>query len=173
MPMDHVACARRTIHHVSYITIATICTGIEPMPWNTPVYAAFDSTYDFFWISDQHSQHSRNIRRNPHAFLAIYDSTIPEGTGAGKGVYIQAHAEELSDPHQIARAHRLVAQRSGTAPRPADYYLGEMPGRIYRAAPQRLWVNDVADRGGLHVDTRVEVDLATLQGRARTSRDTR
>jgi uncharacterized protein YhbP (UPF0306 family) len=163
MTLDHVRCALRTIHEIQYVTMATVCPGGEAIPWNTPVYTAFDSAYNFFWVSDRESQHSTNIRANPHVFLAMYDSTIPEGTGARKGVYIQAKARELVDREEIIRAHKLVAGRSGKAPRSADCYSGDMPGRLYVAMPERLWVNDTLKRNGIRVDGRVEVDLAAIR----------
>lgn len=163
MSLDHVECARQTIREIQYITIATICAEMGGRPWNSPVYSTFDSDYNFFWASERQCQHSKNIRNNPCVFLAIYNSTIPEGTGAGKGVYIQARAMELSDPDQIDRAHQLMASRVGKTPRPAGSFLGDMPRRIYRASPERVWVNDVVERDGSHIDVRVEIDLALLQ----------
>jgi hypothetical protein len=110
--------------------------------------AGFDHAYRFFWVSDRFSRHSENIRNNPNAFLAVYDSTIPEGTGAGQGVYIQARVIELTDPEHIERAHRVMAARSGRTPRPAQDYLGDMPGRIYQAARNgsgsTTWANATA-----------------------------
>ena len=165
MSLDYVECARRTIQEIQYSTIATLCMGVDSSPWNSPVYSAFDSEYNFFWASERRSQHSKNIRANPCVFLVIYNSTIPEGTGAGKGVYIQARAMELSDPDQIARAHHLMASRAGKLPRPAKYFLGNMPRRIYRATPEKVWVNDVIERGGSRIDVRVEIDIPLLQAK--------
>lgn len=163
MSLDYVESARRTMREIEYITIATICAGVDGRPWNSPVYSAFDSDCNFFWVSDRQSQHSKNIRVNPYVFLAIYNSTIPEGTGAGRGVYIQAQAGELSDPDRIARAHQLLAGRSGKMPRPAGNFLGSMPRRIYQATPEKVWVNDVVERNGSRIDVRVEIDIALLR----------
>lgn len=163
MSLDYVECARRTIREIQYITIATVCGRVDGRPWNSPVYSAFDSDCNFFWISDRESQHSKNIQNNPHVFLAIYDSTIPEGTGAGQGVYIQAQAEELSDPHRVSRAHQLVASRVGKKLRPPGDFLGDAPRRIYRATLEKMWVNDVVEREGFRIDVRVEIDLALLR----------
>jgi hypothetical protein len=63
MSLDHIECTQRTIQEIQYITIATIRThnDSQPMsqPWNSPVYSAFDHDYNFYWVSDRHSQHSR------------------------------------------------------------------------------------------------------------------
>jgi nitroimidazol reductase NimA-like FMN-containing flavoprotein (pyridoxamine 5'-phosphate oxidase superfamily) len=166
MSLDYTKCARRTIQEIQYITVATIHTHIDSWsmsrPWNSPVYSAFDSDYNFYWISDRHSQHSKNIRENPHIFIAIYNSTIPEGTGASRGVYIQAQARELSDPGEIAHAHQLLADRAGKASHPPDYFLDDIPRRIYQAVPERAWVNDNGERNGHFIDIRIEIDLALL-----------
>jgi nitroimidazol reductase NimA-like FMN-containing flavoprotein (pyridoxamine 5'-phosphate oxidase superfamily) len=128
------------------------------------VYSAFDSDYNFYWVSDRHSQHSKNIRENPHVFLVIYNSTIPEGTGAGRGVYIQAQARELSDPGEIAHAHQLLAGRAGKKSRTPDHFLDDAPRRIYQAVLERAWVNDDREWNGHLIDIRIEIDLSLLRG---------
>jgi nitroimidazol reductase NimA-like FMN-containing flavoprotein (pyridoxamine 5'-phosphate oxidase superfamily) len=162
MTLDHVACARRTLDTIQYITIATLGAD-DNRPWNTPVYAAFDSDLNFYWASDRQSQHSKNVRHRPEVFITIYDSTIPEGTGAGAGVYLQARAKELTDRQQIVGAHELLARRVGKTPRPPEAFLGDMPRRIYQAVPERAWVNDNGERAGAFVDIRIEIDLALLR----------
>lgn len=167
MSLDHIECARRTIQEIQYITIATVHAHSDSSPasrpWNSPVYSAFDSECNFYWASDRHSRHSKNIRENPNVFLAIYNSMIPEGTGAGKGVYIQAQARELSDPGEIAHAHQLLADRVGKTSRTPDHFLDDMPRRIYQAVPERAWVNDNGERKGHFIDIRIEIDLALLR----------
>ena len=37
--------AKAILSHVPYITLATV--GPDGLPWNTPVYAAFDKAYCF------------------------------------------------------------------------------------------------------------------------------
>jgi hypothetical protein len=154
--------ARRTIHTVQYLTVATI--DEHNRPWNAPVYTAFDDHYRFFWISDGEGQHSRNIRNNPDVFLTLFDSTIPPGTGAGQGVYIRATAYELSDPSTVERALGLVTDRAGGARRdPGDYLRDDYPGRVYQATPEKIWVNDSTERFGARVDVRVDINLTTLR----------
>lgn len=165
MSLDYVECARRTIQKIQYITIATVCVEAGGRPWNSPVYSAFDSDYNFFWMSDRKSQHSKNIQNSPYVFLVIYDSTIPEGTGAGQGVYIQAQAEELSDLSRISRAHQIVATRVEKTLRPSADFLGDAPRRIYQATPEKAWINDIVEKKGFRIDVRVEIDLALLRAK--------
>lgn len=147
--------AKGIISKIIYVTIAT-CTK-DGKPWNSPVYSAFDENYNFFWVSDQNSQHSKNIKENNKVFLVIYDSTVPEGTG--KGVFVQAKAFELTDEKEIAYACRYLDGRVNKKPHKPDQFLGNMPRRVYKAVPEKFWVNDAGDVNGNYIDVRIEADL--------------
>jgi nitroimidazol reductase NimA-like FMN-containing flavoprotein (pyridoxamine 5'-phosphate oxidase superfamily) len=154
MVNEHLERARRIVREIKYITIAS--ASKDGQPWNSPVYSAFDHDYNFYWASDRGGQHSRNIRENPRVFLAIYDSTVPEGTG--KGVYVQAIAAELTDPIDIQRGLDQLDKRVGKPPHSPEQFMGKMPRRVYRATPQRVWVNEDGTREGEYIDIRVEID---------------
>jgi len=148
--------ANAILSKIVYITISTATK--DGKPWNTPVYFAFDANYTFFWVSDQNGQHSKNIKENENVFLVIYDSTAPEGTG--EGVYIQAKAYELTDENEILQALKIVDKRVGkTKEGIACKFLGEYPRRMYKAVPEKFWVNDNGEVNGNYIDIRIEVDL--------------
>jgi hypothetical protein len=142
------------------VTIATASRSGEP--WNSPVFSAFDARYRFFWASDQQAQHSRNIAENPLVFLVIYDSTVP--ALAGEGVYVRARATPLTDREEVREALAHLAGRIGEEPASPDQFLAEMPRRVYRATPERMWRNADGERNGQFVDVRREVDLEALRG---------
>src|SRR5690348_8698929 len=98
--MEEITRAKQIIEKILYITLATVDN--DGQPWNSPVYSAYDSEYNFYWASDRNGQHSRNIAENNKVFVVIYDSTVPEGTG--EGVYIQAKAYMLIDKNEIQKA---------------------------------------------------------------------
>jgi len=75
------------------------------------VYSAYDDRANFYWTSSPLAQHSRNIDQNGKAFLAIYDSTVPEGKG--EGVYVEAAAAGLVIPEEINKAKTNLARRVG------------------------------------------------------------
>jgi hypothetical protein len=102
--------ARAILDRINYITLATV--DERGRPWNAPVYYAYDHAYRVYWGSHVGSQHPRNIRRNAHGFIVVYDSTVPSGTG--EGVYIDAHCVELSHPDDIAAAHQVIQARRAT-----------------------------------------------------------
>src|ERR1051325_2353833 len=99
--------AKEIIEQILYITIAT--ASKVGTPWNSPVYSAFDEDYNFYWISDQNGQHSKNIDENDKVFIVIYDSTVPESTG--EGVYIQAKARRLEYPEDIENGLKYLLER--------------------------------------------------------------
>jgi nitroimidazol reductase NimA-like FMN-containing flavoprotein (pyridoxamine 5'-phosphate oxidase superfamily) len=150
--------AWKIIEKILYITIATVSK--DGRPWNSPVYSAFDEKYNFYWASWKENQHSKNIRDNNQVFIVIYDSTVSEGTG--EGVYIQAKAYELGDEKEIKHALIYLDGRVNKKKDPKTriaQFQGDKPRRIYKAIPEKVWVNDVGDVNGSYVDTRVEVDL--------------
>lgn len=120
-----------------------------------------DSDLNIYWFSDKQSQHSRNIREHKNVFIVIYDSTVPEGKG--NGLYIEAQAFEIADPQEIMHARRL---KKGTDDhRGADEFLGEAVRRVYKAVPQRAWVNsaEIDAQGKFIRDFRIEVPLTALK----------
>lgn len=147
---------KQILQKILYITIAT--STKDGMPWNSPVYSAYDENYNFYWASDQNGQHSKNIKENPNVFLVIYDSTAPEGTG--EGVYVQAKAYELTDEKEILHALSILDKRVGkTKERHAEEFLGNYPRRVYKAVPEKFWMNSDGEVNGNFIDIRVEVDL--------------
>lgn len=148
--------AKEIIEKILYITIAT--STKDGVPWNSPVYSAYDEDYNFYWASDQNGQHSKNIKENDRVFIVVYDSTVPEGTG--EGVYIQAKAQALTDENEILKALAVLDKRVGkTKERSATKFLGEYPRRVYKAIPEKVWMNGDGDVNGEYIDIRMEVSL--------------
>lgn len=148
--------AKDIIESIKYITIATVDgTG---QPWNAPVFTAFDESYNFYWVSSPDSQHSKNIKENNKIFLVIYDSTSPEGR-TENGVYLLTKAYEVEDREEIERAIKLYYGRKNKEPRKAEEFMGNPPRKIYKAVPEKVWLNVFNDVNGTLVDHRVEVTL--------------
>ena len=153
--MNAVEKAKKIISEILYITIASISK--DGKPWNTPVYSAFDEKYNFFWASWKENEHSKNIQNNPEVFIVIYDSTVPEGTG--EGLYIKARAFELNDPKEIQHALKYLYGRKKKIPRNVDEFLTDYPRRVYKAVPEKFWINVEGEVNGNYVDKRIEVKL--------------
>ena len=152
--------AKEIIEKIQYITIATVSKDGEP--WNTPVYSAYDEDYNFYWNSWKESQHSKNIAVNNNVFLVIYDSTLPEGSGAHIGVYIQAKAYILGEEKEIEQGRMILLKRKGKPSSKlvsAREFMGDYPRRVYKAVPEKVWLNDVGEINGNYIDKRKEIDL--------------
>lgn len=155
---DNLTKAKEIIEKIIYITIAT--TSEDGQPWNTPVYSAYDEEYNFYWASDQDGQHSKNIEVNNKVFLVIYDSTAPEGTG--EGVYIQAKAFKLTNEDEISNALKYLDGRTNKQKDPTTRVAGfidEMPRRVYKAVPEKVWINGDGEKNGNYIDIRTEINL--------------
>jgi len=150
--------AKEIIEKILYITIATVTK--DGQPWNSPVYSAYDDNYNFYWNSWNENQHSKNIASNNNVFLVIYNSTAAEGTG--EGVYIQAKAQKVTDRKEIEKAIELLQTRKNKPSsklRSAEEFLGDYPRRVYKAVPEKFWMNDDGEVDGNYVDKRQEVQL--------------
>ena len=147
--------AREIIEKIPYITIASVSHDGEP--WNAPVFAAYDKNFNFYWGTYRDSQKSKNIKTNKNIFLVIFDSTI--APGSGEGVYIKAQAEELTDPKEIAFAHQLLWDRHIVPFWKLEQVQGNTHIRLYKAVPEKVWMNAGDKVDGNYIDTRVEIDL--------------
>ena len=155
--MDLSKRAKEIIKDIIYITLAT--SSKDGQPWNSPVYSAYDKDYNFYWGSWRENQHSKNIAENNRIFVAIYDSKAKEGTG--EGVYILAKAYMLEDEEEVKRALGYLDGRVGKKKDSATrvkQFLGDKPRRIYKAVPEKFWVNGDGDINGEYIDVRFEVN---------------
>jgi nitroimidazol reductase NimA-like FMN-containing flavoprotein (pyridoxamine 5'-phosphate oxidase superfamily) len=144
--------ARAILAQIEYVTLAT--SSPDGHPWNTPVYAAFDKTYTFFWVSAKYARHSQNIRANPHIAAVVYDSTVSPNTG--KGVYIEARAYELTDEQECKEALACLRRRGWEYPPSLDMVIGATLRGVYKAVPEKIWISADDEHG---IDGRVEVNM--------------
>jgi nitroimidazol reductase NimA-like FMN-containing flavoprotein (pyridoxamine 5'-phosphate oxidase superfamily) len=147
--------AKEIIATIEYATVASVDN--EGMPWNAPVFTAYDNSYNFYWGTYRDSQKAKNIRSNPNVFLVIYDSTVASGTG--EGVYIKATAKELSNPKEVDVAFELLVSRYGKPFWEAAASSEEGPIRYFRASPKQFWMNDESNINGHYIDIRTEISL--------------
>ena len=138
-----------------YITLATATK--DGIPWNAPVYAAFDETFAFFWVSAKYARHSQNIRANPRIAIVVYDSTVLPGTGTG--IYMEARANELTDEQECREALACLQRRGWKHPPSVDMVVGETLRGVYKAVPEKIWMSADDEHG---LDGRVELDIPSL-----------
>jgi general stress protein 26 len=147
--------AKELIEQIEYVTIASV--SHDGNPWNSPVFSAYDEEFNFYWGTHKDSQKARNIRDTGKVFLVIYNSTVPSGTG--EGVYIKASAQQLVDPSEIKNAFELLKNRHEAPFWEFEAVQESGPIRLFKAVPQKFWMNDDGKKDGFYIDIRTEIKL--------------
>ncbi len=156
MNPGHNQAALKIIEDNFFLNIASITP--EGKPWNTPVYFAFDSDFNFYWYSPKEAVHSKNILVNGSVFLTIYQAGETEG-----GLYIEANARELSTQTEVERVMTVFNRKIYSLPQKSvEDFLNTSPLRFYLATPTKIYLSSpktASKFNGLWVDHRIQVDL--------------
>jgi nitroimidazol reductase NimA-like FMN-containing flavoprotein (pyridoxamine 5'-phosphate oxidase superfamily) len=145
--------ARSIIKRNEYAILATVDT--QGLPWNAPVYFAYDKYYNLYWGSHKDSQHAQNVMANGRIFVCIFNSTMPPGSG--EGVYIQGRCTELADAEQIALARRLIQDRRNPIPYwKLEQFQVDGPIKLYQVTPEKIWLNGDSRVNGTYIDVRID-----------------
>jgi len=147
--------AKKAIKKNIYITLAT--ASKDAVPWNTPLFFAYDDKYTIYWISSQNCVHSANISENENVAIVIYDSTAQEGKGFG--VYMSAKASVVDGAGEIKNALKLIYKRSRRPAPQASKFMGDALRKVYKAVPNLIFVNDLKAKSEELRNLRVEVKL--------------
>jgi hypothetical protein len=146
--------ARWLLETQEVMTIAT--AGADGKPTVSPVSFAQDDAYDLYWISSKTAQHSENIRNRPDVSIVVFVDPPSDA------VYVEARAEELTDPVEIARAAELLngrEQPSKFVVRGPEDVTGDATWRIYKAKRGETTVRADSTEGGQAVTIRTPVSI--------------
>lgn len=155
-----IAQARCIIANNLYCTLSTC--SVDGYPWVSPLFFAYDDSWNIYWSSAITSQHSQNIYSNyGRAAIAIYNSKIEEGSP--EGVYFEGTASEL-DQEYTEKVFQLLASRARKPLlKTAADYLNDSPRRIYQFQPQQVWITGSRILvGNQLVDTKIQLSLLDL-----------
>lgn len=142
---------KQILDNIRYATISTVdSTG---KPWAAPVWYVYDNE-NIYWWSPVETQHSKNIAQSSEVYITVFDSTAPEGEGAG--LYFRANATELSDD-ELNKAIRLYNDSISIFKLDKNNCTGSAPTRMYKAVIKEAWRNDGIEREGFYVDIRVSL----------------
>ena len=129
---------RRLLDESKLCAIATVSEGAHAHV-NT-AYFAWGPAFEIVWLSAPEARHSRNIRANPSAALAVYQSTQNWGD-SDHGIQLFGTARELRG-RDARVAERLYAARFKAYEADLDAY------RFYRFRPRRIKLFDEHALGG-------------------------
>lgn len=96
MEKDLNKLAKKIIRNNQYLTLST--TDKNGKPWVSIMAYVIDQNYNFYFISQPTSLHSKHIKNNPDIALTIYDSRQPFGLGVG--LQIKGLADEIGEKDQ-------------------------------------------------------------------------
>lgn len=152
--MNDVETAREIIADNIHAVLAT--TSLDGSPWISPVFFAYDTDYNIYWVSNKDSLHSKLLEENPRVAIVIFDSRPPEGEG--DAVYIKADVTVLSEVSDIEQGIELFNQRAKKEKfriKNISNVIGEGMWRIYKATPQEITkLTDGEFINGQYIDKR-------------------
>lgn len=141
------ATARRLLDAAPLFALATVSPGGRAHV-NT-AYFAWSRSYDLVWLSAPEARHSRNLRANPSAAVAVFASRQSWG-GKDRGIQLFGSAREVSG--RDARAAQALYERRFPESKGSDLDAY----RFYRFRPRRLKLFDERTLGvGTFVTARV------------------
>ncbi len=132
-PARLAAVARRLLNASTLCAISTVSPIGRPHV-NT-AYFAWGPSFWLVWLSAPQSTHSRNLRANPSAAVAVHDSTQAWG-GPDRGIQLFGSAREATGA-AAEQAERIYARRFPAFVRSE---FGEY--RLYRFLPRRVKLFD-------------------------------
>ncbi len=154
--------AKKIVADNFYMTIAS--ASLNGQPWISPVFFAYDSDYNLYWVSNKDSLHSNLIRSNPKIAVVIFNSQAAQDDV--DAVYFEADAFELHDAHRIKHAAATLRQRV-IKDEFKVYNLEQVTNnatwRIYQAIPKsmsKLTKGTYID--GQYVDKRIPIEPKEL-----------
>jgi uncharacterized protein YhbP (UPF0306 family) len=142
-----VAVAWELLNAAPLCAIATMAPGGRA--WVNTAYFAWTSEFDLVWLSEPRATHSRNIRTNGSAAIAVYDSS-QSWAAPDRGIQLFGSALELEQVG-LQDAVSLYQTRFAES-RETDL----SAYRVYRFRPRRLKLFDELELGaGVFVTARV------------------
>ncbi len=141
-------------HH--YCVIAT--ASAEAVPWVTPIFYAYDSDWNLFWISSRTSSHSKLLEQNPHACAVIYQPpSVSQETSA---LYLSGQVS-ICRGTVLEEGMHVYFERAGLGVSgKAEDYAGDSPCRLYQLAPEQAFsLQEPEWEENLLLDKRVSIAL--------------
>jgi uncharacterized protein YhbP (UPF0306 family) len=128
-----ITAARRLLNASTLCSVSTVSGGSRAHVHTA--YFAWTNEFDIVWLSDPSARHSRNLRANPSAAIAVYDSNQSWGN-PDRGIQLFGSARELAG-RTAGEAEAVYVRRF---PAFAQTDLGAY--RLYRVRPRRMKLFD-------------------------------
>ncbi len=136
--------ARDIIKENIYLSLGTA----DVNPWVSPLFYCVDPQYNFYFISQLDSLHTRNMTKKPNVAFAIFDSHQKEGEGNGIQGNGTVKLLEGNDLTEGLKHYSTTFIELG-----ADQLSGNAPYRLFKLSTDKFYVLDTE----AETDKRVEV----------------
>ena len=141
-----VKLAKDIIKSNIYLTLGTA----DSNPWVAPLFYCVTANYNFYFISQLDSLHTKHMIKNPRVAFAIFDSHVEEGKGTGVQAIGDIHMiDETELKTEINNYHTTFIEIK------PEFLKGDAPYRLFKLTPSEIWVTDPEAK----VDKRVKVSL--------------
>lgn len=118
-----------------YCCIATVD---EKGVWSNPVYFAWDEKYNLYFISQMHSRHMQNIKKNSRVSVSIYKT---EQKGDVIGIQLEGEAKILETEEDKKSAHTVYYGRTGSLEQ-NEFAMHDPKWVFVRITPQQMYYFD-------------------------------
>lgn len=141
-----VKLAKDIIKNNIYLTLGTA----DANPWVAPLFYCVNENYNFYFISQLDSLHTKQMLKNPKVAFSIFDSHAEEGKGTGIQAMGDIHmVDEVELETEINNYHTTFIEIK------PEFLKGDAPYRLFKLTPLEVWVTDPEAK----VDKRVLVNL--------------
>ena len=121
-----------------YCSLATVD---DKGVWSNPVYFAWDEKFNLYFISQMHSRHMQNIKKNSRIAVSIYKT---EQKGNVFGIQLEGDAKiiyEDGDKEEIRKAYDTYYCRAGHGP-DAQVYINNPTWLYVKIVPEHIYYFD-------------------------------
>lgn len=119
MNKDHFDWKKHITECMQSTDYCSIATVDDKGVWSNPVYFAWDEQFNLYFISQMHSRHMQNLKKNPRIAVSIYKT---EQKGNVAGIQLEGDAQILLDDKEaIQKAFDTYYGRAGKGPDVQSY----------------------------------------------------
>ena len=141
-----VKLAKDIIKNNIYLTLGTA----DGDPWVAPLFYCVTEKYNFYFISQLDSLHTKQMLKNPKVAFSIFDSHAEEGQG--KGVQAMGDVHMITEDELETEINNYHTTFIEIKP---EFLKGDAPYRLFKLSPSEVWITDPEAK----VDKRVKIDL--------------
>lgn len=144
--IDLLKFAKKIIKNNIYLSLGTA----DGKPWVAPLFYCVDPAFNFYFISQLDSVHTKHLMKNPSVAFAIFDSHQKEGSGngiQGKGKAYLVGENEIDEALKWYHTSFITLTK--------ESLLGPSPYKLFKLIPEKTYILDP----DAMVDKRIEVSL--------------